>query len=342
MADMSGALSGAAQGASTGAMFGPWGAAIGGGIGLIGGLMGSRSSKKAAEEQRRAREAQAGVYDQWGNQINQGWQDYGKQMFGMAGTAEEKYKFNPIAARNAFGSVGMQDGTLVTEMSPEMQQMYGMGANWMQQAGMFDRSGAEVAYMSNLQRLAGTARNDQMEAAMRTLQAKGQMGLGGNMRGNMLMRGLASGWSDQDAQMAKMSMDYGGSELDRMLARGTGMFTNVANLGNNTFNQWSAGQAAANPFQLGGISSSLGFMQQGARAPLEGMLGQAGFATNAAAIRAGANVNNAAARDAANQGLIRGGVGALQQVPWGSMFGGMFGVGNNALYQSAYGPTSMN
>jgi hypothetical protein len=320
-----------------------WQMAIPAAINLAGGLLGRSSAKKAANQQAQAREAQAAVYDQWGNQINQGYQDYGNQMFGLADTALEKYKFNPIAARNAFGSVGMQGNELVTQMSPELQQMYGMGANWMNQAGMFDRAGAEGAYMSNLQRLAGTARNDQMEAAMRTLQAKGQMGLGGNTRGNMLMRGLASGWSDQDAQMAKMSMDYGGNELDRMLARGTGMFTNAANLSNNTFNQWQAGQGAANPFQMGGINSYMGLMQKGYGAPLEGMLANAGYATNAAGIRAGAQVNQAAATDAANQGMLRGATSVLSQMPWGSMFGMFGGTGaKNNLFQSAYGPTSMN
>lgn len=50
----SGALSGAGQGAATRAMFGPWGAAIGAGVGAISGWLGSKSSKKAAEQQRQA------------------------------------------------------------------------------------------------------------------------------------------------------------------------------------------------------------------------------------------------------------------------------------------------
>ena len=299
-----------------------WQMAIPAAINLAGGLLGSRSAKKAANQQAAARERQAGVYEGQGRDIEGAYNQYGQNMFGFSEDARNAYQFNPIAMRSPFGSVSYQNGELVSEMSPEASMLMGQGNATLSQAGMFDQQGAQDAYFNNLQRMYGSARDLQSQSLLRTLQSKGMAGLGSNVNGNMLMKGMMSGWQDQDLAASKMSMDYGGNELDRLYNRGYGMLNQAGNMTNNAFNQWVAGQGQANPFQMGGAGAWFGAQQAGFRAPLEGVGQRAGYMTNAANIRAGGQVNQAASNDAANQGMIRGFVNAANSLPWGSMFGG--------------------
>lgn len=312
-----------------------WQMAIPAAINLAGGLFGSRSAKKAGQQQMAARQNQAAAYTQAGQDVSNAYGTYGQDMFGLAGQARDVYKFTPYSVRSPFGTASMENGQFSTNLGPEGQMLMGMAGNTLNEASQYDRMGAQDAYFQNLQRLASTARGDQMSAAKRMLFGRGQMGLGGNVNGNMMMRGLASGWADQDAQMAKMSMDYGGQELDRLLGRGYGMLGQAAGLSNNMANQWQMVQGAAQPYEMAGRGGYMNLMQQGFNAPLQGMLAQAGYNTNAANILAGGQIEYAAQRDAANQGMIRGFTNAASSLPWGSMFSGGGNMPANMFSQSS-------
>lgn len=303
-----------------------WQVAIPAAINLAGGLFASRSAKKAAEQQRQAREAQAGTYEQQGQNVQGAYNEYGQNMFGLADQATERFQFNPISARGPFGGVQMQGNQLVNQLDPTGQSLQAGAGNVLNEAMMFDRGGAQDAYYQNLQSMYAPTRQLQTESLLRKLQSKGMAGLGSNVNGNMLTKGMASGWNEQDLAAAKMAMDYGGSELDRLYQRGYGMLNAVQGMSNANLNQWNVGQGMAQPFQMGGNEAWLGLMQKGYGAPLQGTISAADFMTNAANIRAGGQINYAAARDAANQGMISGIVKAGNSMPWGSMFSG---VGSN-------------
>lgn len=313
-----------------------WQMAIPAATNLAGGLFGSRSAKKAAQQQAAARNAQAAVYEGVGQQIEQGWQDYGQGLFDLADQARGVYSFTPYSVRGPAGGVTMgEDGNVNIDAGPQGQMMTDMGMNFLGEASQFDRMGAQQAYYKNLQAMMQPTRQSQQEAMLRTLQAKGMAGLGSNREGNMLMKGMFQGWADQNLKASQMAMDYGGRELDALINRGVGMFTNAGNLSNQAFNQWVGVQSAAQPFEMAGRGAYMNLQQAGRRSPLEGMLVRGDYMTRGADIRAGGQINYAAARDAANQGMIRGFVNTANSLPWGTMFGG--GANVNPVGPSAVG-----
>ena len=133
-----------------------------------------------------------------------------------------------------------------------------------------------------------------------------------------------------------------GTRWDQDLSRAGGMISGAGAIdqyAQNPFNMFQAGQQMRQPYQMGANAMFYGLNQGALQAPLQGTIARGGYQTQAADIIAGANVNNAAQRNAANQGMIGGFTNFMSEMPWGSMFGGgsQFGNWRNPMYTGRSG-----
>lgn len=305
--------------------------AVSAGVQLLGGFFGSRSARKAAEAKRQQMEAYASGLRGIGENVEGGYNTFGQNMFGLAEEAGDRYQFTPFAVRSGFGSAQLGPEGFSTTLSPEYAdlrgRMLGGASDLLGQAQAFDTQGYAQNMFQQLQGLAQPARQEQLQSAARMLHKTGGMGLGSNTEGNLMMRGLGRGFSQQDAQMALQAQQMAGTEQDRAMARAYGMLAQgvgIDNLNKDLFSQFQGVQQLAQPFQMRSADQYFNYMGQGYQAPLQGMLSRAGYESDALRVLTGGNVDAIAERNAATQGRIRGFTNAAQQIiPLGSsMFGG--------------------
>lgn len=211
----------ALSGAASGAGFGPMGAIIGGGLGLLGGMQASKAASSAANAQLQAgREANAANLE-------------------AARIAAEAAKFKPYSITSGFGR-GFFDtgkGTAGYEIDPRLASfrdtLYGQAEQTMGNIGDAEQM-ARQYYQQQMGLLAPQRTQEDIaarEAGLRT----GRIGLGvsagyggaGDVSGmlnpdefaRMRARELAN------AQIANESTTYGQNLIDKLIARGTGLFT---------------------------------------------------------------------------------------------------------------------
>lgn len=175
----------------------------------------SYQSRKAAEEAARAQ-----------NQLGEKLASY--------------QEFKPYSVTSGFGT-GYYDtkkGTAGYEIDPMLamyrDRLYSMGAGAIDQAAM-DPNIAAQRYMEQQQGLLAPTRQAEDIALRQQQLGRGRIGLGlstqamgaGNAGGyvNPEQYQQALARSRADAEMATKAYDYGQSEVDRLLGRGTGLFT---------------------------------------------------------------------------------------------------------------------
>jgi hypothetical protein len=292
-------LSGALSGAATGSAFGPMGALIGGGIGLIGGSMANKAAGQAASSSLQAgREANAANLE-------------------AARVAAEAAQFKPYSITSGFGR-GFFDtakGTAGYEIDPRLaafrDTLYGQAEQTMGGIGTPEEQ-AQKYYQQQMGLLApGRVQEDIIarENALRT----GRIGLG--VSAGYGGAGDVSGMLNPDefarmrarelsnAQIANESTTYGQNLIDKLIARGTGLFT--AGTG--------VEQLGMSPMTIGADIGNKASVSQGqqAQALLQG--GRSGAEAMLAGSNAATQYNLAG-----DIGITRGVMGA------GNAFSGMF------------------
>jgi hypothetical protein len=266
------AISGAAQGAAAGSSFGPWGAAIGGGLGLLGGILGSKSADKAAQAQLQAgREANAANLE-------------------AARIAADAAKFKPYSITSGFGQgfFDTEKGTAGYNIDPRLaafrDTLYGQAEQTMGALGTPEQQ-AQQYYQQQMGLLAPQRLQEDIAAREASLRT-GRVGLG--VSAGYGGAGDVSGMLNPDefarmrarelsnAQIANESTTYGQNLIDKLIARGTGLFTSGAGveqlgmmpltMGADIGNKSSVSQGQqANALLQGGMA--------GSRAMLEGSTG---------------------------------------------------------------------
>jgi len=214
-------LSGALSGAATGSAFGPIGALVGGGLGLIGGSMANKAAGQAADASLQAgREANAANLE-------------------AARIAAEAAQFKPYSITSGFGR-GFFDtgkGTAGYEIDPRLASfrdtLYGQAEQTMGNIGTPEEQ-AQRYYQQQMGLLAPQRMQEDITARENALRT-GRVGLGvsagyggaGDVGGlinpdefaRMRARELSN------AQIANESTTYGQNLIDKLIARGTGLFT---------------------------------------------------------------------------------------------------------------------
>ena len=242
------------------------------------------------------------------NQAQQAARDQAQQLSNLGATAAQAAEFRPYGVTTGFGTgyFDTANQTAGYELSPVFQafrdRMLGTSAGVMDQLGAADPQQAAAQYLAEQQGLLAPQRMAE-DVALRNAQlGRGRVGLGlaseaaGAGMGGMVnpeQFSLNRARAMADAQMAAQSREMGQADIDRLIARGTGLF------------------------QTGSAIEQLGML------PLE-----AGGALGGRASTAGANVasNLFNAGSAAAQANLAAGLGRAQlATQFGQSFGGLFG-----------------
>lgn len=311
-------ISSTASGAAAGSGAGPVGALIGGGLGFLGGLFGSKSADKAAEAQLKAgREANAANLE-------------------AARIAADAARFKPYSITSGFGSsfFDTDRGTAGYNIDPRLaafrDTLYGQAEQTMGAIGTPEDQ-ARQYYQQQMGLLAPQRLEEDIAARENSLRT-GRVGLGisagaagaGNVSGmlnpdefaRMRARELAN------AQIASESTTYGQNLIDKLIARGTGLFTSGAGVE----------QLGMTPLTMGADIGNKASVSQGQQA---NALLQGGMAGSKAMLDAntGAAQYNLASGLATAGGIQSAGK-AISGLNFSNPFSGMF-TGSSPNYWTA-------
>ena len=212
------------SGAASGAGFGPVGAIIGGGLGLLGGMKASSAASDAANAQLQAgREANAANLE-------------------AARIAADAAKFRPYSITSGFGNsfFDTEKNTAGYNIDPRLaafrDTLYGQAEQTMGAIGTPEEQ-ARQYYQQQMGLLAPQRMQEDIAARESGLRT-GRIGLGvsagyggaGDVSGMLNPDDFARMRARElsNAQIANESTTYGQNLIDKLIARGTGLFTSGA------------------------------------------------------------------------------------------------------------------
>jgi hypothetical protein len=332
-------------------------------------LIGAGTGLFVMNQGKRAAQAGVNIAQDSANQRRAAYNQYAAQLAGLAPSVSAAYAPRSGTVRTALatGTSDPTTGQVTNTLDPRAQGLFdkylGGAQAAINQAGDFDPRALAQERLAAQQALLAPLRQAEDNKMMRTLAAKGLLGVGTHDTGlpetggpaNPYMAALAGARAQADATMAANALQSGEDYLDRLLRRSSGLFGNaktISDVGMNTGaaaaqfgNQLSQDSRAAN-------NAVTNLYNRAFQAQLEGAMPSADFdrarteQARADAVRRSSVAQGASGMFGSALGSVLGGVLSSPNVGnmfsrAGDWFSGLFNTTNRTgPMDSFYVPSS--